>query len=140
MVKRHLGQHPTVVEPGADAAMPEFPGRDGADNLHFHPLCSERLVANIVEKQRALAAAKEEAIPSVLALIGRLEDNPGALDPELVRVLTGTLRSALEALETAGGNGQPITLDARETLQETYAQLQEALAKIAACGASPSTR
>ena len=67
----------------------------------------------------------------MLNLIGRLEDNPGTLDPELVRALTETLRGALEALESAGGNGQPITLDAREILQETYAQLQEALAKIA---------
>ena len=140
MSKRYFGLNCSAAETGAEPAMPEFPGRDGADNLHFHPLCSERLMANIVQKHQALAAAKQEAIPSVLDLIGRLEKNPGDLDPELVRVLTSTLRSALNALESAGADGLPITPAAREALQESYAQLQEALAGIAAYGISPSPR
>jgi hypothetical protein len=140
MPKKTFGLDRPPAERGASDPMAE--GKDGerADNVLFHPRYAEQLNDAINQKRRALVVAKQEAVPSIIALMGRLQANPGGLDPDLVQVLTDTLRGALATLETVDGDGQPISEEGRRTLQETHAQLQEALAEIVARGLSPSRR
>ena len=140
MSKKTVGLDRPASERCATGATADSDGMENAENLLFHPRCSEQLIDAINQKRQALAAAKQEAVPSIIDLIGRLEANAGGLDPDLVQLLTETLRGALAALETGEGDDQSISEDGRQALLESHAQLQEALAEIVARGLSPSRR
>jgi hypothetical protein len=137
MAKIIPGLNWTTLERRTGPAGPGHTGREDGSNVHFHPLCSERLSRSIREKNRRLTEAKREAIPSILNAIGQLDSDPGAIAPETVCLLADTLRSALSVLETAEAGEQFVSDQDKAALQEAEAHLQEALVRIGYRGPSP---
>lgn len=122
-----------VASTGAAAAQPAR-----SIVLDFQARYRGRLEERIRLKRRALAAARAEAIASVLRAVDRVEAARGEIDPEKASALVETLYVSLARLKRGcdGASAQ----DEHGALQSAHRRLEALIASLNSGDASSSPR